>query len=201
MPDQAGEVTRLLGLFRQGHHDAAERLIPLVYAELKKLAASCMRAERPGGTLQPTALVHEAYLRLVGQRETEWQNRSHFYGIAACLMRRILVDYARKRNASKRAAAGRLVRLDHVQIAVDDRIAELLVIDECLERLAALDPNQARLVELKFFAGLTAEEMAELMKCSPSTIKRELNSAKAWLHRELAGHRERQNGSRTVAAG
>jgi RNA polymerase sigma factor (TIGR02999 family) len=197
----SGEVTRLLGLFNKGREDVAEQLIPLVYAELKKLASSCMRVERPGGTLQPTALVHEAYLRLVGQREIEWQNRAHFYGIAASLMRRILLDYARRRHTAKRGSGGRKVQIDEIQVAVDDRVEELLAIDECLAHLAQFDAVQERIVELRFFGGLTVEEIAEVMKISPSSVKRELNSAKAWLHRELASAKTRSgNDSGKMAA-
>jgi RNA polymerase sigma factor (TIGR02999 family) len=195
-----GEVTRLLALFSQGRKEAGEQLIPLVYAELKKVAASCMRGELPGGTLQPTALVHEAWVRLAGQRETEWQNRSHFYGVAASLMRRILLDYARKRHAAKRGSGARKFTLDRIQIPVEDRIAELIVIDECLERLARFDADQARIVELRFFAGLTVEEIAVVTESSPSSVKRELNSAKAWLYRELGGQKGQGNVSRTMAA-
>jgi RNA polymerase sigma factor (TIGR02999 family) len=185
MPDHPGDITVLLSQIRGGRAEAAEELIPLIYGELKKLAASCMRDERPGATLQPTALVHEVYLRLIGQRDAGWQNRAHFFGLAASLMRRILLDSARRRHAAKRGSGTKAVPADLVPIAVDDRIEELLIVDQCLERLAAFDEQQARLVEMRFFAGLTVEEIAEVTGISAATVKRELASAKAWLHREM----------------
>lgn len=164
-----------------------ESLMPLVYDELRRLARAYMRRESPGNTLQPTALVNEAYLRLIDQREVRWQNRAHFFGIAAQLMRRILVDRARRHHAAKRGGAGQRVSLEEVNAAVSDNEVDLISLDDALEKLAALDPQQSRVVELKFFGGLTIEEIAEVLGISPATIKREWSLAKAWLHREVSG--------------
>ena len=177
-------VTALLKDWSGGDPTALERLMPLVYGELRKLAASYLRAERSGHTLQPTALVHEAYLRLVDQRSVNWQNRAHFFGIAAQMMRRILVDHARRRQAAKRdAAAYRLPTLSGAESVARD--PELLALDEALTGLAALDAEQARIVELRFFGGLTVEETAEVTGVSPATVKREWQTARAWLAREI----------------
>jgi RNA polymerase sigma factor (TIGR02999 family) len=177
------DVTGLLLAAEGGSADAVDRLLPLVYDELKVLASGYLRGERPDHTLQTTGLVHEAYLRLVDQQRTTWRNRGHFFGIAAQAMRRILVDHARRRNARKRDA-GRPVTLD------DDLVpgpgpAEVLGVDEALERLGRLDARQARIVELRYFAGLSVEETASALELSPATVKREWTSAKAWLQREL----------------
>jgi len=160
-----------------------ERLLPAVYGELKRLAASYLRSERPDHTLQPTALVHEAYLRLQGQRSVMWSNRAHFYGIAARIMRRILVDHARRRGAAKRDGA--VLRLTLVDAGVDDRAPELVALDSALTTLEELDPQQARIVELRFFGGLTVEETADAAGISTATVKREWRTARAWLRREI----------------
>jgi RNA polymerase sigma factor (TIGR02999 family) len=164
-----------------------DSLLPLVYQELRRLAASYLRRERPGQTLQPTALVHEAYLRLLKDRPDRWQNRAHFCAIAAHSMRQILIERARARGALKRGGAQPRVTLDEALVAGGDRSIDLVALDEALERLAAIDPGQARLVELRFFGGLTVEETAEAMEISPATVKRHWAVARAWLARELEG--------------
>jgi RNA polymerase sigma factor (TIGR02999 family) len=181
-----GEVTGLLLAWNEGDRGAVERLMPLVYAELRKIAERQFRRERAGHTLQPTAVVHEAYFRLVDQTRVTWKNRGHFFAIAAQAMRRILIDHARAREAEKRGGKETPVSLD-VGIAspepVDD--VNLLALDEALVRLKALDDGQAKIVELRFFGGLSIEETAEAMEISPSSVKREFRSARAWLFREL----------------
>jgi RNA polymerase sigma factor (TIGR02999 family) len=177
------DITALLRDWSGGDHEALERLMPAVYGELKRLAASYLRSERPGHTLQPTALVHEAYLRLQGQRSVAWSNRAHFFGIAARIMRRILVDHARRRGAAKRDAAA--LRLTLVDDAAGDRAPELIALDTALTSLERLDPQQARVVELRYFGGLTVEETAEAAGISTATVKREWRTARAWLRREI----------------
>jgi RNA polymerase sigma factor (TIGR02999 family) len=202
MPDSASdghEVTALLGRLSGGNPEAADALAPLIYSELHRLAVSCMRRERTGHTLQPTALVNEAYLRLVGQREVQWKSRAHFYGIAGQIMRRILLDFARKRLSAKRGGAGWKVTLDEGMVIAEDRLDDILLIDAALNRLAQLDERQSRIVELRFFAGLSFEETAAALELSTITVKRDWNSAKAWLYREIA--KARPNESGTVAAG
>lgn len=164
-----------------------ETLLPVVYQELRRLAAAYLRRERPGGTLQPTALVHEAYLRLAKDAPGRWQNRAHFCAIAAHSMRQILIDRARARQAAKRGGERQRVTLDDGVAATSGRGIDLLALDEALERLAALDPVQARIVELRFFGGLTIEETATAMSISPATVKRHWTVASAWLARELGG--------------
>jgi RNA polymerase sigma-70 factor, ECF subfamily len=164
---------------------SVDSLLPLVYQELRRLAAGYLRRERAGQTLQPTALVHEAYLRLLKDRPDRWQNRAHFCAIAAHSMRQILIERARARGAAKRGGPRARVTLDEGLIAGEDRSIDLLALDEALERLAAMDPEQARLVELRFFGGLTVEETAEAMDISPATVKRHWTVARAWLTREL----------------
>ena len=184
-PEQ-GEVTRLLIAWNAGDRDAVEKLMPLVYAELRHIAERQFRRERAGHTLQPTAVVHEAYFRLIDQTRVTWKNRGHFFAIAAQAMRRILIDHARAREADKRGGREERVTLD-LGIAspepADD--VDLLALDEALVRLKALDEPQARIVELRFFGGLSIEETAEAMESSPSSVKREFRSARAWLFREL----------------
>jgi RNA polymerase sigma-70 factor (ECF subfamily) len=181
------EVTQLLQDWNQGDTTALDKLIPIVYDELRRQAANYMRRERAGQSLQTTALVHEAYLRLVGQRAVEWQNRNHFFAIAAHLMRRVLVDHARQHQAVKRGGAElKLQPLDDAEAAVDGEDIDLVALDEALERLALLDEQQSRVVELRFFSGLSVEETAEVLKVSTRTVKREWRSAKAWLRGELA---------------
>ena len=164
---------------------SVDSLLPIVYQELRRLAASYLRRERPGQTLQPTALVHEAYLRLMKDKPGRWQNRAHFCAIAAHSMRQILIERARARGAQKRGGARQRVTLDEALVAGGERSIDLVALDEALERLAAFDPEQARLVELRFFGGLTVEETADALKVSPETVMRDWQMAKAWLLREL----------------
>lgn len=164
-----------------------DSLLPIVYQELRRLAASYLRRERPGQTLQPTALVHEAYMRLMKDRPDRWQNRAHFCAIAAHSMRQILIERARARGAIKRGGGGPRITLDDALVAGGERSIDLLALDQALERLAAMDPEQARLVELRFFGGLTVEETAEALDMSPATVKRHWTIARAWLARELEG--------------
>ena len=184
MEEPEREVTALLRDWSGGDRAALERLMPLVYQELRRLAASYLRVERPDHTLQPTALVHEAYLRLVEQRGVSWQNRAHFFGIAAQMMRRILVDHARRRQAAKRDA-GALRLQTSWDGGESGRDPELLALDQALCGLESLDARQARIVELRFFGGLTVEETAEVAGVSPATVKREWRTARAWLAREI----------------
>jgi RNA polymerase sigma factor (TIGR02999 family) len=187
MPEAGGDVTRLLGQFRAGNQDVAEQLVPLIYDELRRIAGAQMRRERPGHTLQATAVVHEAYMRLAGDHEIQWQNRAHFFAIAARTMRRVLLDYARQRHAGRRGGEGaRKVDIDAELLIGDDRLEDVVALDEVLARLTEMDPEHGRIVELRFFAGLNVEETAEVMGISPSTVKREWRLAKAWLDRELA---------------
>lgn len=179
------EVTQLLQQWSNGQQQALDQLLPQIHGELRKLAASYLRRERPDHTLQPTALVNEAFLKLVDQRAARWQNRAHFFGIAAQAMRRILVDHARAVSASKRGGEWRKVPLEDASLMGPVRDIDLLALDEALTRLAALDSQQSRVVELRFFGGLTLEETAEVMRLSPATIGREWRMAKAWLSAEL----------------
>ena len=186
MPESTGEVTRLLRAWKQGDPDAQEQLVPLVYEELRRRAAAYLRHERPDHTLQPTALVHEAYLRLVGQHRVSWQSRAHFYALAAQTMRRILVDHARAREAAKRPSPALRVSLDESVAGEEARNTELLLIDQALTELAALDPRQSRIVELRYFGGLSEREIAESLAISRATVTREWQSARAWLYRRVA---------------
>ena len=170
------DVTGLLRRWSDGDPDALESLMPLVYGELRALAGKYFRSERPGHTLQPTALVHEAFLRLIGQNRLEWQNRAHFFGIAAQLMRRILVDHARRRAAAKRNGGTVRVDLGEPASTGTDRDPEILSLDQALTSLEALDPRQAKIVELRFFGGLTVEETAHVAGTSTATVKREWRS-------------------------
>lgn len=179
------DVTGLLRQWTDGDQGALQKLMPVVYEELRRLAGHYLRLERPGHTLQPTALLHEAFLRLVGQREVVWQNRAHFFGIAAQMMRRILVDHARRKMAAKRDASAYRVELALPEGEAEDREPELLALDEALTQLEELDPRQARIVELRFFGGLTVEETAEVTGVSTRTVKREWRTARAWLRSEL----------------
>ena len=181
----SSEVTELLRQWGDGRADALDRLLPLIHGELRRLAASYMRRERPDHTLQPTALVNEAFLKLVDQKAVRWQNRAHFMGIAAQAMRRILVDHARGRSAGKRGAGERPVPLDDAIVFADLPDADVLALDEALTRLAVFDPQQSRVVELRFFGGLTMEETAAALHISPATVGREWTLAKAWLYAEL----------------
>ena len=176
------DVTSLLRKLSTGNQDVLAELIPLVYDELRRLAAYHLRQERSNHTLQATALVHEAYLRLVDQRHVDWKNRSHFFGVAAHLMRRILLMHARRIHAAKRGGSAGRISLDEAIVFTRERSADLMTLDELLTRLAALDPQQARIVELRFFAGLSVEEVAELVGISTATVKREWAMAKAMGH-------------------
>jgi len=185
------EVTALLVAWEGGDPEALERLLPLVYDELRRIGERQLRGER-GQTLQPTAVVHEAYLRLVDQSRANWQNRSQFYAVAARMMRRVLVDHARHRDRVKRGAGAPRISLDDGLDALDTPAApvdlvDLIDLNDALERLGQLDAEQARLVELRFFGGLTIEETAEVLGSSPATVKRDWASARAWLYRELHG--------------
>lgn len=186
MADSPGEVTVLLDQMRSGRKDALERLLPLVYNELRRLAAHYMKSERSGHTLQPTALVHEAFLRLAGQDRTNWQNRDQFMGIAGQLMRRILVDHARKRLAAKRGGWPATLNAPIGKPVPDVTPEEVLSVDEALTRLEGVDPQQARVVELRYFGGLSPAETAAAMGLSLRTVEREWSMAKAWLRAELA---------------
>ena len=179
------DVTQLLCLWSGGDRAALESLMEAVYGELRRLAHSYLRRECPGNTLQSTALVHEAYLRLIDQKNVTWKNRAHFFGIAAHMMRRILVDHARSRQASKRGAGISLLTLDDAVAGSGPRDLDLIVLDQALENLARLDPQQSKIVELRFFAGLSIDDTAEVLKISPATVKREWAIAKAWLYREM----------------
>jgi RNA polymerase sigma-70 factor, ECF subfamily len=183
------DVTVLLAELTKGNEEAASKLIPLVYAELRRLAGSYMRRERSDHTLQATALVHEAYLKLVDQRFVDWQSRSHFFGIAAQVMRRILVDHARGHLREKRGGGQRAVPIDEALVFAPEQSLDLVKLDQALERLTKLDPRQGKIVELRFFGGLTVEQTAELLGVSPKTVKRDWSMAKAWLHGDLKqGH-------------
>jgi RNA polymerase sigma-70 factor, ECF subfamily len=181
-----GDVTRLLGELKSGNKDAEARLLEVVYPELRKIAARYLSRESSGHTLQPTALVNEAYLQLAGQMGKNWQNRSHFFAVAAQLMRRILVDYARNRNAAKREGGRQKLELTDSLAISDDRLEEILSIDSALDKLAEFDPRKSKVVELRFFGGLTEGEVAEVLNIVPRTVRRDWNLAKAWLHGELA---------------
>ena len=179
------EVTQLLAEWSNGDKAALEKLLPLVSDELRRLARRYMRKEGPGHTLQTSALVNEAYLRLVDQKKVRWENRAHFLGIAAQLMRRILIDHARRHRYAKRGGGAPHVTLDENAIVSAERATELLAIDHVLEKLAAMDARKGRIVELRFFGGLTLDETAEVMGISSPTVQREWRAAKAWLHRML----------------
>lgn len=181
----AGDVTLLLDRLSGGQESALNDLMPVIYNELRRQAARYLRRERPNHTLQPTALVHEAFFRLVDQRNTRWQNRAHFFGVAAQAMRRILVDHARGHARLKRGGPAVQVTLDEALVGAEGRSIDLMALDEALDRLAAVDKRQAHVVELRFFGGLSVEESAEVMRLSPATIKREWSMAKALLYVEL----------------
>lgn len=184
-------VTRLLAEWSNGDRDALEKLAPLVYSELHRLASLYLRRERRDHTLQSTALVHEAWIRLIDQQHINWQSRAQFFGIAAQMIRRILIDHARNRQAAKRGDGALKLSLDEALAAPDRRDLDLVALDDALTDLARLDPAQARLVELRFFAGLSIEESAQVLGISPATVKREWAAAKAWLFRELSARAHR----------
>jgi len=183
----AQQVTQLLLRWRAGDPHAVDELMPLVYGELRRLAARHMRGERAGHTLQTSALVNEAYLRLAGRDEVRWQDRAHFFAVAAQAMRRVLVDHARRRGNQKRGGGVRKVALDEALAVSDERAAEVVALDEALARLAEIAPRQSRLVELRFFGGLSVEETAEVLGVSPGTVMRDWTFAKAWLLKEITG--------------
>jgi len=182
---RSARITQLLIAWSEGRKDALDDLLPLVYEELRRVAASYVRRERPGQALQPTALVHEAYLRLIDQRRVQWRNRAHFYGVAAQIMRRVLVDQFRAERAEKRGAGWTRVALFDEMMPAAAVDVDVLALDEALRRLAVFDPHQARIVELRYFGGLTIEEAAEVLKISPATVVREWTIARAWLRAEL----------------
>ena len=185
MGSSPGEVTNLLIQLRNGNRDAESKLVPLVYGELRRLAARYMRGERPGHTLQATALVHEAYLRLAGNRKFDFQNRAHFFGLAASLMRRILVDHARAKQAQKRGGDEKQVSLDEAIVLQPGRHQQFLALDQALDRLAKIDARQSRIVELRYFGGLTEQEVAEVLGVSVRTVKRDWEAARAWLYQQM----------------
>jgi RNA polymerase sigma-70 factor (ECF subfamily) len=180
-----GDVTALLAELGQGKEDAASRLIPIVYSELRKRAGAYMNRERADHTLQPTALVHETYLKLLQHHTIEYQSRSHFFAVASQIMRRILVDHARSRSSEKRGEGKKPVALEETVIFAPAYSEDLLNLDDALQRLTALDARQGKIVELRFFGGLTVEQTAEVLEISPKTVKRGWSMAKAWLHGEL----------------
>lgn len=186
-----GEVTATLARLSRGDAAAVDALLPVVYAEMKRLAAGYLRNERAGHTLQPTALAHEAYLKLVVQRDVTWQSRAHFLGVAAQAMRRILVDHARKRNAQRRGGGRSAIELDDALMPGVERPIEFVELDEAMQRLAQLSERQSRVVELRYIGGLTIDETAEVLGTSPITVKRDWALARAWLYRELGAGRGR----------
>lgn len=184
-PDSDG-VTRLLVEWQNGNQKALDSLIPLVYQELRAIAGRYLSRESPGHTLQSTALVHEAYFRLIGQRRVRWQNRAHFFGIAAQMMRRILIDHARRQSRDKRGGPAPKLSLDEAMATAEvETDVDLLALDEALTSLARIDPRGARIIELRFFSGLTLEETAEVVGISAGTVKRDWSAARAWLYREM----------------
>jgi RNA polymerase sigma factor (TIGR02999 family) len=183
--DLQHEVTRILHDWSGGDPAAPERLMPFVYDELRRLARAFLSRERGGHTLQPTALVNEAYLRLVDQRSVSWQNRAHFYGIAARMMRRVLIDHARAHATEKRGGAAAHLSLEDVQVPLEQRAASLISLDEALERLERIDERKSKIVEMRFFGGLSDEEIAEVLGVSTRTVLRDWKTARLWLYREL----------------
>ena len=179
-------ITQLLTRWSSGDKAALDELIPLIYPELRRLARAYMGRENSAHTLQTSALINEAYLRLVNQQDVEWQNRAHFYAVAAQVMRHILVDHARRYRSNKRGAGAEHIHLDDVAIVCEGRAADLIALDDALTRLALIDVRKSRIFELRFFGGLTVEETAEVMKVAPITIMREWRAAKAWLGREIS---------------
>ncbi|MGB0012283.1 MAG: sigma-70 family RNA polymerase sigma factor [Candidatus Sulfotelmatobacter sp.] len=180
------EVTKLLQRWRDGNREALDALVPLVYEELRRLAHRHLRNERQDHTLQSTALVNEAYFRLVGQNFPEWEGRAHFFAIAAQLMRQILVDYARSRRAAKRGSSVCTVMLDDIEALPQRKDVDVVALNDALNTLAELDPRQTRVVELRFFAGLSSEEISEVMGIGTATVQRDWTAARAWLHREMS---------------
>jgi RNA polymerase sigma factor (TIGR02999 family) len=182
-----GDVTGLLVAWRNGSSEALDELIPIVYGELRRVAGQQLRGERPDHSLQPTALTHEAFLRLLGTRRVGWQNRAHFFAVASQLMRRILVEHARRRQTAKRGGAPTRVTLDEADAPIESVDVDIVALHEALLALKDLDPRQARIVELRYFGGLSMEEAAEILGVSPATVKRDWRVAKLWLRRALEG--------------
>ncbi len=185
MTTPSTQVTQLLVEWSNGNQAALDKLTPLVYEELHRLAHHYMSRERGGHTLQTTALINEAYLRLIDQAQVRWQNRAHFFAVSAQVMRHILVDHARKRHNAKRGGDARRVSLAEAAVVAKERTGDVIAIDEALKRLAVLDPRKSQVVELRFFGGLTIEETAEVLKVSPITVRREWTTAKAWLYKAV----------------
>jgi|ERR1017187_7598376 RNA polymerase sigma factor (TIGR02999 family) len=179
------QVTELLVRFRGGDREAEAQLIPVVYAELRRLASLCLNRERRDHTLEPNALVHEAFLRMTHEKQPLWQNRAHFFGVSARLMRQILVDYARSHRTRKRGGAQEKLSLDAALAFTPEKSTEVVMLDEALDRLSEQDERQARIVEMRFFGGLTMEEIAEVLELSSKTVKRDWTMARAWLHQEI----------------
>ncbi|HEY6291341.1 MAG TPA: sigma-70 family RNA polymerase sigma factor [Terriglobia bacterium] len=184
------EVTRLLAELRDGNQQARSELIALVYNELRRMAARYMRSERPGHTLQATALVHEAYLQIFKQQDVSWQNRAHFLAVAATTMRSILIDHARARSAGKRGGGQPRLSLEESLVFTEGRSEELLALDEALKQLAEFAPRESQIVELRYFGGLSVEETAEALQVSPRTVKRDWRRAQDWLYAQIKGHQE-----------
>ena len=189
MGPRLNEVSALLAAWSNGNEAARDALIPLVYDELRGLAGHYMALERSGHSLQATALVHEAYLRLIDQRQVRWQGRAHFFALASRMMRRILVDYARSRHYAKRGGAARRVSLDEAMIVSEEKTQDVVALDEALTRLAAIDFRKSQVVELRYFGGLSMEEIAKVLKISAVTVRRDWSTAKAWLYRDMRGAR------------
>jgi RNA polymerase sigma factor (TIGR02999 family) len=192
MEDRTGSVSRLLHAWGRGDLQARDVLVPVVYRELRRRAGAYLRRERSDHTLQPTALVHEAYLRLMAQDRVAWQNRAHFFAIAAQMMRRILIDHAREHQAAKRPGANLKVLLDDGIGAAQPRACELIMVDEALIELTRIDPRQGQIVELKYFGGLSEQEVAAVLSVSRATVTREWQTARAWLYRRLTTGRTRR---------
>ncbi|HEY2867687.1 MAG TPA: sigma-70 family RNA polymerase sigma factor [Pyrinomonadaceae bacterium] len=186
LPPKSPEVTQLLIAWGNGDEAALDRLIPAVYGELRRIAGNFMRRQNPANTLQASALVNEAFVRLIDAQGIDWQNRTHFFAVAATLMRRILVDAARRRNSLKRGGGRLRITLDERVAAADESDTDLVALDEALTRLSSANPRLSRIVELKYFAGLTEEQVAETLDVSPRTVRRDWSVARAWLFRELS---------------
>jgi RNA polymerase sigma factor (TIGR02999 family) len=181
------EISQLLINWSHGEKEALERLVPLVYPELRRMAKRQMARENPNHTLQTSALINEAYLKLLDGQDVKWQNRAHFFAVAAQVMRHILIDHARRHLYGKRGAGAQHVPLEEGEIITDERAATLVALDEALDSLGRLDPRRSQIIELKFFGGLNAEEISEVMSISPATVQREWRAAKAWLHHTISG--------------
>lgn len=184
--ESSNQITQQLVAWSNGDAAALEQLIPAAYQELRRMADRYLRSEGAGHSLQPTALVHEAYLRLIDQTQVQWQNRAHFFGVAATLMRRILLDHAKAKHREKRGGAAQKLSLDEVANYTHERAAELIALDDALQSLAQLDERKSRVVELRYFGGLTVEETAQVLSVSPQTVLRDWNLAKAWLYQQLS---------------